>query len=103
MLLDREYKAGIIDAAIARAKAVLRVEALKKVVKPRTTNRQVLVMRYDPRLPSVNQIVRKHHRTMIQDPYMAFQILLSEPIQGPKTSGIGSSRQKFHQMPDQKE
>ena len=71
MLLDREYKAAIIDAAIARAKAVPRVEALKKVFKPRTTNRQVLVIRYDPRLPSVNQIVRKHHRTMMQDPYLA--------------------------------
>ena len=49
MLLDREYKAAIIDAAIARAKAVPRSEALKKVFKPRTTNRQVLVIRYDPR------------------------------------------------------
>ena len=71
MLLDREYKASIVDAAIARAKAVPRTEALKRVFKPKTTKRQVLVIRYDPRLPSINQIVRKHYRSMIQDPYMA--------------------------------
>ena len=60
MLLDREYKTAIIDSAIARAKSVPRSEALKKVFKQRTIDRQVLVLRYDPRLPSVNQIVRKH-------------------------------------------
>ena len=33
MLLDRDYKASIIDAAITRAKSVSRPEALKKVFK----------------------------------------------------------------------
>ena len=71
MLLDREYKSSIVDSAIARAKAVPRAEALKRVFKSKTTKRQVFVIRYDPRLPSINQIVRKHYRTMVQDPYMA--------------------------------
>ena len=33
MLIDRDYKPGIIDAAITRAKSIPRSEALKKVVK----------------------------------------------------------------------
>ena len=50
MLLESDYKASIIDAAITRAKAVPRSEALKKVLKPKTTNRPVFVVRHDPRL-----------------------------------------------------
>ena len=71
MLLDRDYKASIIDAAISKAKAVPRSEALKKVNKPKTTSRPVFVVRHDPRLPSINNIIHKHYRSMIQDPYMA--------------------------------
>ena len=71
MLLDRDYKSGIIDAAINRAKAIPRVEALKKVVRPKTTNRPVFVVRFDRRLPSVTQITRRHWRTMISDLYLA--------------------------------
>ena len=71
MLLDRDYKSSIIDAAITRAKAVPRSEALKKVFKQKTTSRPVFVVKYDPRLPSVNKIVQKHYRTMVQDPYLA--------------------------------
>ena len=71
MLLDRDYKASIVDAAIVKAKAVDRSEALKRVYKPKTTKRPVFVVRHDPRLPSVAKIVNKHWRTMTQDPYMA--------------------------------
>ena len=71
MLLDRDYKASIIDAAITRAKNVPRSEALKKVFKSKTTTRPVFVVRHDPRLPSVTKIVHKHYRSMVQDPYLA--------------------------------
>ena len=71
MLLDRDYKASIIDAAITKAKAVPRSEALKKVVKSKTTKRPVFVVRHDPRLPSIKNIIHKHYRSMTQDPYLA--------------------------------
>ena len=48
-----------------------KVEALKKVVKSKSSKRPVFVVRFDRRLPSVTQITRKHWRTMVQDPYLA--------------------------------
>ena len=70
LLISREYKPGIIDAAIMRAKAIPRSEAIKRVERKTNTNRVVFAVKYDPRLPSVTNIVRKHWRTMTQDPYM---------------------------------
>ena len=71
MLLDRNYKASIVDAAINKAKAVPRNEALKRVFKPKTRKRTVFVVRHDPRLPSVTNVMKKHWRTMTLDPHMA--------------------------------
>ena len=70
MLIDRDYRPGIIDAAITRAKAIPRSEALKRVDRSKTTNRPVFVVRFDRRLPSVTQITKRHWRTMVQDPYL---------------------------------
>ena len=71
MLLQRDYKAKVIDLAIQRAKSVPREEALKKVVKTKTNNRPVLVLQYDPRLPSLSKIINKHYRSMVtQDQYL---------------------------------
>ena len=70
MLLSREYSSNIINAAIDRARNIPRLEALKKVVKPKTSERPVFVIHYDPRLPSVNSIIKKHYRVMTQDPKM---------------------------------
>ena len=41
MLIDRDYKPGIIDAAITRAKSIPRSEALKRVVKSKSSKRPV--------------------------------------------------------------
>ena len=70
MLLSREYSSNIINAAIDRARNIPRLEALKKVVKCKTSERPVFVIHYDPRLPSVNNIIKKHYRVMTQDPKM---------------------------------
>ena len=70
MLLARDYSSNIIKAAIDRARNIPRLEALKKVIKPKTSDRPVFVIHYDPRLPSVNNILKKHYRVMIQDPKM---------------------------------
>ena len=48
-----------------------RTEALKKVIVPKNSQRPVFVINYDPRLPSITQIIGRHWRTMSQDPYLA--------------------------------
>ena len=59
MLLDREYTPGIIDSAIARARAIPRQQALRRVPGHQPiTNRPVFVVLFDPRLPSVPRITR---------------------------------------------
>ena len=40
------------------------------MIRQKTTDRPVFVIHYDPRLPNVNAIVRKHFRVMTQDPHM---------------------------------
>ena len=71
MLLAREYTPGIIDAAIARARAIPREEALKCVLRQETNTRPVFVVLYDPSLPSIPHITRKHWRSMVsQDTHL---------------------------------
>ena len=69
--LSRGYKAGSVKAAIDRARMIPRPEALKQVVRNKTSRRPVFVITYDPRLPSITGIIKKHWRTMTQDPYLA--------------------------------
>ena len=45
-------------------------EALKRVNKSKSSERPVFVIQYDPRLPSIPMIVKKHWRSMTQDPRM---------------------------------
>ena len=77
MLLERDYKPGIIDAAIEKAKSIPRSEALKKVENKKEKKRPVFVITHDPRLPSITNIVHKHWRTMSKDPYL--KQVFSEP------------------------
>ena len=71
LLLSRNYRAKLIDAAIEKARQVPRSEALKRVEKVSSNKRPVFAIHYDPRLPSIATIVKKHWRTMTQDPHMA--------------------------------
>ena len=70
MLLDRDYKPNIINSSIEKARNIPREKALEKVVRQSDSRRQVFVLTYDPRLPSANQIVKKHWRVMVQDPVL---------------------------------
>ena len=71
MLLDRDYTPGNIDAAIARARAIPREEALKSSLRQDTNNRPVFVAMYDPRLTSIPHITSKHWRSMVsQDTHL---------------------------------
>ena len=72
MLLNRDYNVSIVNNAIRKAKEVPRQEALKRVIKEKEeVRRPVMVVTYDPRLPSVSSIVNKHWRAMCrEDPYL---------------------------------
>ena len=67
MLISRDYKKNLINSAIEKALKIPRSEAIKKVIRDSKGDRVVFSIRYDPRLPSITKIVRKHHRTMIED------------------------------------
>ena len=71
MLINREYPKGVIDGAIAKARAIPRQEALRRVPRQHTTSRPTFVVSNDPRLPSISDITRKHWRAMNnQDDYL---------------------------------
>ena len=70
LLLDRDYKPKIIDAVINEAKGITRQEAPRRVVKEKSSDRAVFVVRYDPGLPSITEIVHKHWISMTSDPNM---------------------------------
>ena len=58
----------MINSALEKARNVPRSEALKRVTKEKSTKRPVFAIHFDPRLPAIPGIVRKHWRTMVQDP-----------------------------------
>ena len=80
MLLDREYKTKSIDAAIQKARSVNREDALKKVVTSKSDDRVVFVTHFDPRLPSITRIVKKHYRSMVSQDFYLSQVFPSAPI-----------------------
>ena len=63
LLLSRDYRPKVVDAAIAKAKAIPRERALQKVEK-KESDRVVFALSFDPRLPSVSGIFSKHHKVM---------------------------------------
>ena len=66
LLLERKYKKNIINSAITKAKSIPRVEALKRVTSNSEDKRRpVFAVLYDPRLPALPSIVKKHWRTMV--------------------------------------
>ena len=80
MLLARDYREGMIDTAISRARSIPRSVAIKKVARDSdsTNRRPVFVVSWDPRLPSIPALTQKHWRTMTtQDPYL--QDVFPEP------------------------
>ena len=70
-LLARQYNKEIVDSALNKARAVPRDRALRISNKPKKTQRPVLVVPYDPRLPAITSIIAKHWRSMgSQDSYL---------------------------------
>ena len=69
MLLGRDYRPGVIDSAIQRAKLIPRKEALKKVP-TKVNDRVIFTLEFNPQLPSVSAIVKSAWRVMTFDPKM---------------------------------
>ena len=59
LLISREYRPRCIDDAIQNVLKLSRKEALKKIVK-KENKRPVFVISYNPALPSVSGILKKH-------------------------------------------
>ena len=57
-----------MDAAIAKARAIPRDKALEKVKRSKNSNRVIFAITYDPRLPPIPKIMRKHHEVLKEDP-----------------------------------
>ena len=71
MLLERDYRPGMVDNALGKARAVTREFALLKVDKRIEERRPIMVVTYDPRLPAIPAMMAKHWRSMIRDdPYL---------------------------------
>ena len=73
MLLDRKYPERLLNSAIDKARKIPRLVALIKVKKKsKTTNRPVLALTFDPRLPPIASIQAKHWRAMtLQNQYLS--------------------------------
>ena len=73
LLLSRNYKSNLVDSALEKARKIHREEAIKKVTKNlKKPTRPVLAITYDPRLPCIPQILKRHWRTMVKaDPHLA--------------------------------
>ena len=72
MLIERDHRSGMVDAAIWKAKEIPREKALRYMGQKTVNRRPVFVVTYDPRLPSIHAITQKHWMSMVKmDPYMA--------------------------------
>ena len=68
LLLSRGNKSGVVNNALEKARTIPRQDALKKVEREHQ-QRPVFVIQYDPRLPSITSIARRHWRSMVsRDP-----------------------------------
>ena len=65
MLLSRDYPRSIIISDINCMHTIPREEVLKKVIRNKETQRPIFVVTFDPCLPSISKILKKHWHTMI--------------------------------------
>ena len=70
MLLSRKYNKKVINDAIKKALEIDREEALKKVER-KPTDRVTCAVTYNPKLPSLSGIIKKHWKTMTLDPKLS--------------------------------
>ena len=72
MLLNRNYPIKIIEEAFTKTRKISRIEAIKRVTyKKSSTNKVTFVIPFDPRLPKISEITRRHFDLMKKDPLCA--------------------------------
>ena len=73
LLISRNYKNVLVGAAIEKARQIPRSLAIERVSRIQNKpSRPVLAITFDPRLPCIPQILKKHWRTMVKtDPHLA--------------------------------
>ena len=69
LLVSRSYRPKSIDDAINKVMKIPREEALKKVER-KENERPVFIISYNPALPSLTQILKRHWKVMSKDPYL---------------------------------
>ena len=60
----------MIESAFTRIKQIKRKDALKRVVKEKRPAKLTFSCKFDPRLPNINGIIKKHFDVMSEDPYL---------------------------------
>ena len=65
MLLDREYTPGIIEKSNCQGKGNSKGASPQMYFEATETNRPVFVVTFNPPLPSIPKITRKHWRSML--------------------------------------
>ena len=72
VLTARGYPEELLNRGINKARKIPRKVALVKVEKNITQNRPVFAVKYDPRLPALQQMQAKHWRAMVgQNQYLS--------------------------------
>ena len=66
-LISRDYPIGIINRAIAKARAIPRQKALLQGPRQPINTRPAFVVLYDPRLPVISDITSRHWRSMVYE------------------------------------
>ena len=79
LLVSREYRPKVVDAAIVKAKVIPRLMALKKTL-TKKSDRVVFAITHDPRLPSISNIFRKHHKVMIENSSYLKKVFPTAPM-----------------------
>jgi hypothetical protein len=100
MLISRKYNKDIVNAAINRALQLERIETLKKVEK-KPNERVVLAVTYNPKLPSISSIVKKHWTTkMLQTYPKPPMVAYKQPQNLKRCNAMQNFLQKKHEQPD---
>jgi len=70
----------MIDAAINKAKSISREKALQEMVQKVSDRRPVFVATYDPRLPDLPGIQKKHWRFMVTSDQYTTEVFPEPPL-----------------------
>ena len=92
MLLERDYRPGMIDSAIQSAQSIPRKKAINFIGKTPSNKRPVFVTSFDPRLPNIQSITMKHWRAMNRlDPHMS-EVFPEPPVVAFKRPQISETK-----------